>query len=450
MLFTKTLHQKYRVMKKYNFILICFLSIVIFPFLSNAQSMLSLDQALSIGLKNNYQIYIDSNNVKASSINNSLGNAGFLPQAALTGSAIYQGENIEQKYSTGSEVNRNNISTNTELAEAELTWTIFDGGHAYATAKLLRFEEAQERDISKVDVQNLISEIINDYYNVVQQKKLVQQIDSSLKYYNVQLQTTQSLQANGKGTRQQVLQAQIDQNTEQAAYYNQLNGLLDAKTALNQLLIRSGDADFDVADSIPVSLNAKIDTSDQFLTQHNPSLLESYHNIDIQQSILRQNQANRFPKLSFNGGYEYSNTATQAGLVLKNQFYGWNAGLTLSFNLFNGFVQNDLVQVSKLNVQNAHLEYQLLSIQTHAELSTAYHKYNLSMQQVTLQYQNLQLARENLQIAIEEYKLNAITQVDLQQAQNSYDIAGASYITSLYNTKNAETNLLLLSGALAQ
>lgn len=412
--------------------------------------MLSLDQAISVGLRNNYQIYIDSNNAKSSQINNSLGNAGFLPSVALTGSAVYQGENINQSYSTGTEVKRNNISSHNELAEAELTWTIFDGGHAYATAKLLRFEEEQQREVSKVDVQNLISEIINGYYNVVQQKKLLQQIDSSLKYYDVQLQTTQSLQQNGKGTRQQVLQAQIDRNTEQAAYYNQLNALLDAKTSLNQLLIRSSDADFDVSDSIPVSLSTKIDTSDQFLTQHNPALLESFRNVDIQQSILQQNRADRYPKLSFEGGYGYSNTVNGAGLILTNQFYGWNAGLTLSFNLFNGFIQNDLVQVSKLNVQNAHLQYELLNIQTHAQLSTAYHKYNLSLQQVNLQYQNLQLARDNLQIAIEEYKLSAITQIELQLAQNSYDLAGASYIISLYNTKTAETSLLLLSGALAQ
>jgi len=431
-------------------ILICLLTTVFLPFFSSAQNMLSLDQAISLGLKNNYQVYIDSNNAKSFQINNSLGNAGFLPSVALTGSAIYQGENIKQSYSTGTEVNRNNISSHNELAEAELTWTIFDGGHAYATAKLLRFEEEQQGQISKADVQNLISEIINDYYDVVQQKKLLQQIDSSLKYYDVQLQTTQSLQQNGKGTRQQVLQAQIDRNTEQAAYYNQLNGLLDAKTTLNQLLIRSSDADFDVIDSIPVTLNTKIDTSDQFLAQHNPSLLGAYRNVDIQQAILQQNRADRFPKLNFDGGYEYSNTSTGAGLILKNQFYGWNAGLTLSFNLFNGFTQHNLVEVSKLNVENAHLEYELLNIQTHAQLSTAYHKYNLSLQQVNLQFQNLQLARENLQIAIEEYKLNAITQIELQQAQNSYDLAGASYVTSLYSTKTAETSLLLLSGALAQ
>src|SRR5678816_3388909 len=77
---------------------------------SQSSAFLSLDQALGIGLRQNLQVIIDSNNVEAATINNSPGNAGFLPQVNLNGSLNYTGSNIKQEYSDGSEINHNNTT----------------------------------------------------------------------------------------------------------------------------------------------------------------------------------------------------------------------------------------------------------------------------------------------------------------------------------------------------
>lgn len=417
---------------------------------AQSSSYLSLDNAIATGLQKNFQLIIDSNNVRAAAINNSPGNAGFLPKVSLDASIIYSGANLKQKYSSGTEVNHNNTTGNTKNASATLTWTLFDGGHMFATAKLLRLEEEQAGTVSKDNLQNLVANIINAYYNVVQQKQLLRQVDSSIRYYDIQLTVTKSLQLNGKATRQQILQAQIDRNAEQAQYYAQQNALLDAKTNLNNLLQRNPDLDFETEDTIPVRPSLIVDTTEQFLKQHNPVVIEANRNVDMQTAILQQNRSFFFPTLSFTGGYGFNTATSSASFFLLNQNLGWNAGLTLSYTLFDGFKNRNLVDISKINMQNAHIQFRQTLSNTQAGLSNAYHKYKAALQQMLVLQQNLQLARENFQIALQQYKLYAITQIELQQAHQSYEDASATYVEAAYAVKSAETNLYLLNGSLVQ
>jgi outer membrane protein TolC len=417
---------------------------------AQSPAYLSLDNAIAIGLQQNFQVIIDSNNVRAAAINNSPGNAGFLPQVNLDGSVIYNGANIKQKFSSGAEVEQSNTTGNTKSAGATLTWTLFDGGHMFATAKLLRLQEDQVRTISKDDLQNLMANIINSYYNVVQQKQLLRQVDSSIKYYDIQLTVTKNLQLNGKATRQQILQAQIDRNAEQAQYYAQLNALQDSKTDLNHLLQRSPDLDFETVDTIPIIAALAVDTTELFLKQHNPLLVEANRNIEIQTAMLQQNRSFFFPQLSFTGGYGFNTSSSSASFFLLNQDLGWNAGLTLSYNLFDGFKTRSLVNISKINVRNAQLQFRQTLSATQALLSNAYHKYKAALQQMLVLQQNLLLARENIQIALQQYRLYAITQIELQRAHQSYEDAFATYVAAAYAVKSAETNLYLLNGSLVQ
>jgi len=435
-----------------------FIALLIFPVISflpeksSAQSppLLSLDQAISIGLKQNYQMIIDSNNVRASSINNSLGSAGFLPRLDLIGDATFSGQNINQKFSNGSEINKNGVSNKSQSAGAYLTWTLFDGMNMFATAKYLKLQEEQAGNVSNENIQNLIANIMDSYYLVVQQKQLLRLIDSSIKYYDVALTTAKNLQLNGKGTRQQVLQAQIDLNGGKAQEILQKNNLAVQKVSLNQLLQRNPDADFDVIDTIPLIQNFTTDTTELFLREHNPTLMLANKEVDVQTAILQQNRSLYFPNLDFNADYAYSNSSSSASFFLKNQNQGWGAGLTLSWNIFNGMQTREQVQISKINMDNARWQYRQVLSDTKAGINSQLKNYKAALDEMVLLRENLNLAYENLQLATEQYKLFAITQVELQSAHKSFDDAGAAYIASVYAVKKVETNLLLLTGALVR
>lgn len=416
----------------------------------SAQSLLTPEEAIRIGLSRNYQVLIDSNMVRAAERFNSPGRAGFLPVLDVSAGASYSGQDIKQEFSSGVEIDKSNVSSNSQNAGAYLTWTLFDGLGMFATAKFLRLQEEQAVTVSKENVQQLMADIMNSYYAVVQRKELIRLLDSSVKFYDVALTTARNLQINGKGTRQQVLQAQIDRNAAQADYMLQQNNLLVEKTNLNNMLQRNPETPFDVLDTIPLIDDLVVDTTEMYLRSSNPSLMLANREVDIQTTVLQQSRSFYYPRLDLDAGYGFNNNASSGSFFLKNQNVGWNAGLTLSWNLFNGMQTREQVEISKINLDNARLYYRQILSQTQTALSTSYKRYRTAQQEMLLLRENLSLSYENLQLATEQYKLFAITQIDLQRAHKSFDDAGVSYILSVYRVKQLETELLLLTGRLVQ
>jgi outer membrane protein TolC len=418
----------------------------------NAQSLplLTAEEALRIGLRENFAMQIDSHLVQAASLANSAGAAGFLPRLEAAGSIGFDSQNLSQEFSSGTEIDKDNVSGQSQDAGLYLTWTLFDGFNQFATARFLKQQEEQAKTVSRERAQNLMAEILNSYYAVVQRKQLVKLSDSSLKYYDVALNTARNLQLNGKGTRQQVLQAQIDRNAEQARRLLQENFLEVEKNKLNHLLQRNPETPFEVTDTIPLIEGLAIDTGEVYLRQHNPSLLFANRNVDVQTSRLQQDRSFYYPRLDLSGSYAYSNTSSDGSFFQKNQRLGWNAGVSLSWSLFDGFNTRHQVQIARINLENARLQYQQVLGDTRTQLVTAYRNYRTALEEMLLLRENQQLALENLQLATEQYKLFAITQIDLQRAHKSYDDAGSAYIASVYAVKLTETEVLRQSGRLLQ
>ena len=97
-----------------------------------AQDVLKLADAVSIALKNNYDIRIASNAGKIDSIGVSIANAGMLPRLDAT---LTQNNNIQyskQTRSTGEVQESNNAKNNSLNYGVNLGWTVFDGFKMFA------------------------------------------------------------------------------------------------------------------------------------------------------------------------------------------------------------------------------------------------------------------------------------------------------------------------------
>src|ERR1035438_8385375 len=63
-----------------------------------AQDLLNLDQAIAIGLKNNYSIQISNNNATMASNDNYIGNAGILPSLTLNASGNLGSNDVQDNF----------------------------------------------------------------------------------------------------------------------------------------------------------------------------------------------------------------------------------------------------------------------------------------------------------------------------------------------------------------
>src|SRR3990172_3401250 len=111
------------------------LFLLLLPSLAFTQSAenLTLEQAIEIGLKNNYAILISKNNAKIAANDAALGNAGFLPSLDVTAGANKSKVDTKQELASGLSSEQDGAETKADNAGIILTWTVFDGFNRIAT-----------------------------------------------------------------------------------------------------------------------------------------------------------------------------------------------------------------------------------------------------------------------------------------------------------------------------
>ncbi|MFA6923583.1 MAG: TolC family protein [Bacteroidales bacterium] len=410
--------------------------------------VLTLDEAINIALKNNYDILIAANDTLAAGINNSAGNAGMLPKINITSTDNNTINNLDQKYSTGTEVKKSNVNANSITASAGFTWTLFDGMKMFITKEKLATLEAQSLISFKDNVQNILSSVISAYFNIVSQKQeILAQIETN-KISEERVKIAKVKFENGSGGKTDLLQAQIDLN-EGKSVLLQLNvDLEQKKNLLNQIIARAIEQPFEVIDSIPV--NFKISQNDILskINDKNLSVLLYASNLQVSKLSLKEIQSQRMPQLNFLLGYNYSYSKSGAGLMLFNQGIGPNYGFNISFPVFNGFNINRQIKVASLDVIKSQYELDKIKLQVNNDLLKAFKNYSYSLEVLKIEEDNIELAKENAKICLERLKLSQATSIEMITAQNSLAAAYNRLITARYNAKLSETELMRLNGEL--
>jgi outer membrane protein len=155
-----------------------------------------------------------------------------------------------------------------------------------------------------------------------------------------------------------------------------------------------------------------------------------------------------FPTISLVGGYNYTNSESQAGFIKSNKNYSLNYGISASFNLFNGLNTSRKIENAEIEIENSKLNYDLVRTGIEANLLNIYKKYLNSLELVNLEEENLTIARESVDIALERLRLGNITPLEFRETQQKLIDAKSRLVSAQYDAKSAETELLRLSGQL--
>lgn len=422
--------------------------ILLFHLSTKAQTSLTLQEAIEIGLKNNYDILVLKNDATIAANNNTLGNAGMLPKVTLNATTNFATNNTKQNFSTGASIDKNGVQSNNVTSGVYLAWTLFDGLKMFATNKRLNEMQEMGELASKIQLENTLANIITSYYNVVKQKQLIKGFIENITISEERLSIAQKKLDVGSGSKLEVLQAQTDKNAQTSVLYREKTNLEEYKTNLNQLLARSVETEFEVGDSIPVTFQLKYEDLKLNLQSNNTNLLYAKRNINLSNQLLHETRAEQFPSLNFNANYLFSRAQNQAGLILLNQNLGLNLGLTASWSIFNGFTVNNRIKNAKLQIENANYDYTNLKSGLEQQLLISFKKYQDDQKVLALEENNLQLVKEAVNIALERFRIGSSNTLELKEIQKSYDDALVRLADARYNAKVSETQLVKLNGNL--
>lgn len=420
------------------------LPIVLLAFLCttvHAQKAISVDDAISIALKNNFDILVSRNDADVAKVNNTAGNAGMLPTVAITGTGNYGLNNTTQKLSSGTENNYNSVSTTELSAGAQLNWNLFDGGKMFVTKNKLNEIQALGEIQYKDKVMQTLFEVIAAYYDVVKQKQQLSSINESLNYNRDRVTIAQAGFNAGSMLKSDLLQARMDLNLTTESRINQQFAIEAGLKYLNQLLGKSAEEQLSIADSIP--LNYTPDKADLFqkLNSSNTSILSFQKQIDIAQLALKESRTAYLPTFSLKAGYYASQTVNSAGSTLRNSSLGPQIGGTLVVPIYSAGENKRKENVARIQAKTAEYDLQNIKLQVNTQLQNTLTEFDNQQELLKIETENNELAKENLQISIDRLKHGQTTSLEVRRAQDDYVQSSTRLINFRYALKLAETKL---------
>ncbi len=433
--------------KKIFFLFCCISAVAV-----NAQQVLTIDSAIEIGLKNNYNILI-AKQQDAININNIFpGNAGMLPTISLNATPVTDGEyNTKYKYSNGEgTLTESNVNESDVEAYAELNWTLFDGFKMFATYNQLKVIRDESADNLKNQIQVTVLGIISAYYNVWYQKQLtrLQQTADSINMDNLIISKQEY--AVGENSKLSYLQALVNYNASHSAFLTQQITLTNAKDSLNRLLTRPINTYFDVPDALHGTDIAPLDSIKQKVFSENPSLLAADKERNVTLFGVKELQGSYYPKISLIGEYSYTNTTSQSGLILNQQAFGPAIGLAATWTIYNGSILNHQVQNSRIDELISDLQYDNIKTQLDEQTETTYNTYQNNLQLQRLELDNQESTKEYLDLSLQQYKVGQISGLDFNTAQQTYISEQIRLFTDEFNTQLSRFALIELTGGLVK
>ncbi|MBD3581144.1 TolC family protein [Flavobacterium selenitireducens] len=429
-------------------ILFCLLGIS-FALAANAQDLLTPDEAVKIAIENNYDIRIAKNDLKVDQTNKTIGNAGMLP--SVTASVIDNNsiQSSEQIRNDGTQQSLDNARNSNLNYGAALEWTVFDGLGMFARYDQLKEIEKQGQAEFQLMVMTRASDVLTAYYDLVQQKQQLAALDTTLIISRSRVDLAQNRFTIGKSSKLEVLNAEVDFNTDQTNLLRAKETYANSKIALNELMARDTKTEFDVIDEITADNTLLLPDLETLAQKQNPALQVQLINKRIAEYNLRAVKAQRYPVVSVSTGYNFVETQNSLGFTQRTSSNGLAYGFSANLNIFNGFNQNRNEKVAKLQIENSKLLIDQQSQAIMSQLGSAYQTYLTNISLIDLESQNEEIAKENLYITMEKYRIGTIPTIEYRTAQLNYVNAQLRHSVAKYNAKISEITLRELAGNLS-
>ncbi len=435
-------------MKHTKILLYSFILLLFFIPKVEAQEVLTLENALKIALENNYEIKIASNNSLIQKTNVSLGNAGMLPTLSANVVDNNSIQNSSQTRQDGTKNELDNAKNNSLTYGVGLDWTIFDGMRMFARRDQLKELQKLGEAQLKLAIITRISDVNAAYYDLVQQQQQLAALDTTIVISNQRLQLAQNRFTIGKASKLEVLNAQVDLNTDQVALLRQKELYANGKIALNQLLARDVTTNFTVIDKLDVDKLLILPELKALAEKQNPQLETQIINKRVAELELKQVKAGRYPTIRVNSAYNFSESQSSLGFVAQAQSRGFNYGFTATVNIFDGFNQRRNEKVASLLVENAKLNIDQQNLVLNSQLAATYQTYLTNLELITLEENNEAIAKQNLNITLDKFRIGTITTLEFRTAQLNYVNAKVRYNNAQFQGKLSEIALRELAGNL--
>lgn len=408
-----------------------------------AQEPLSLENAITKALENNYSIIIARGNQQIAKVRNNWGTAGRYPYINLS-LGDDNSYNINES---------DNYGTNRFSGGASLNWTLFDGFSVKISKTRLEELENLSENNTAIMVEGTIQSVILAYYDVLLQKEKLATYQNILSLSEDRYNQAKDRKAYGSAVTYDVLQAQNAYLSDRSLYLLQEVKYKNSKRNLAYLMAEKEVVDYDFVDKFEaIPVDYKLAELQAQMLENNKSLQNQYVNQRLLENAIASAKSNFSPALDFRGGVTGTTnrskfTDADANWSKSANVYG---NFTLSWNLFSGGNRKRAVQIAEIDkeigiVEMADMEHDLSN-----RLANFFEFYLVQKELLDVARENLEAAELNLQISKDKFDAGAINSFNFRDVQTIYLRASQGELEAIYAFIDAQTSLLRLAGVIIQ
>jgi len=428
-----------------NFIKLSF----ILPVIGISQEKMSVEDAISLALKNNFDIQLAENSILQAENNKSIYNTGFLPIATASADGRYSTSNAKIIDQQGNERSIDAVETKGYGGSVGLNYLLFNGGarkYNYDKLKNLYALSSLQR---KTQIENTLIEVYTTFYNVARNQEQLKTVEEAFQISKERLERVSAQRKFGQQTTLDVLNAKVDANKDSINLLNVAVLVENNMRNLNYLFGRDINTAFDAqADVVLDEEVSYLELKEQLKTNNN-ELKQIEINQSISQQDLRINQAGWLPSVSTNVSYglNYSDNGP-AGFLAEQQTTGINAGINLSWNIFDGGATKVRVQNAKIAMKTQGLNQQKIQLNLENQLAKFWAEYNTQKAIIENEKINVEISNLNFLKSKELFNLGRVSSLDFRQAQLNLINTKLNLLNAQYNAKIAELQLKKFAGLL--
>lgn len=414
---------------------------------ASAQEVLTLKDAVKLGLENGYSIQLAKNSSSIATNNNTYGNAGFLPRvdASVGGSIKASSDKTTRLDGTTTSASPRTVNA---TAGVSLAWTLFDGMGMFIAKERFDLLQKQGETALRVSMENSAAQLISTYNAIVQQKQLIRVFTETMTISEQRVTIAQTAKRVGSGSDVALLKAEVDYKSDSSNLVQQNLALSNLKADLNQLMGRAPETAFEVEEQLAAIGPIVYPDIVAKAMEQNPSLMEARQELSIQQLAVREVRSTALPTVTLNSSYTFNKYRYTNGTYDALQSHGPYVGVTAGITLFDGFSIRRNERNAQLLATNQGIRVQQQEQELRTSLLKTYNAYTTAQSVVEIERKSLELAQKNLTIALKAYEQGSISDIDMRETQRSFVDVSYRLINAQITLKDTEVELRRISGTL--
>lgn len=418
---------------------------------------LSLEDCINIALKANPNIKINSN-LNESADEDVLGSySGILPNidlSANSGRAEAGDKTVEGDIPVGFDSTANQAVyvrgiytqpgyiSNFNSVNLRVSQNLFDGGEWW---NAIKYAKSQKRssDFNFTSVVNQTVRSVHErFFDLAKQQKLLEVRELAVKRSEDQLNKTQKMFELGSVAKVDVYRSKVNYGNDKISLLQQKNAVMTAKNNLNLVMGRDPHTPIAIETDLTLTpIYESVEEMHEESVKNNPVLKkykEDFISADLNSS---RSYASVYPSLA--AFFNYSRSHEEFDRVYGEFDKNWNTsyGLSLSFNLFNGFQDKVRIQKSKLAARNAQESYEDYKRTLKANIAQLTDSYNAYLEIIQINEENLVAAKEEYRLAEERYRIGSGTALEVREAQVNLTQAEQTLVAAQYNARIVQAQI---------